>query len=167
MCSGVVAVRRSCPASSNSTRCAGSSLRRAASVAPAEPPPMMIVSYSCSVTSGHFCCLRSFEGESRSMRGTRRRALCRQGLSIPDAAHHIPWTRRQQLSAAVAHRVAVTVVGSGRAHLNKKFKIGLSQRRSSRLAQISIGWRLSGFDDLVKTMLSAPHRNRHSLAMAV
>ena len=37
---------------------AGSSLRRAASVAPAEPPPMMIVSYSCSITSGHFCCLR-------------------------------------------------------------------------------------------------------------
>ena len=46
MCSGVVAVRRSCPASSSSTRCDGSSLSRAASVAPAEPPPMMIVSYS-------------------------------------------------------------------------------------------------------------------------
>ena len=73
---GVVAVRRSCPASS-SRHAMPPSLRRAASVAPADPPPMMIVSYSCSITSGHFHRPRSFEGGSHNTRGTRRRALRR------------------------------------------------------------------------------------------
>ena len=48
ICSGVSSLRRSCPASSSRTRCAGSSDSRAARVAPAEPPPMTIVSYSPS-----------------------------------------------------------------------------------------------------------------------
>src|SRR5262245_52463136 len=49
MCSGVSAVRKSRPASRRSTRTAASSLSRAASTAPAEPPPTMTKSYSCNM----------------------------------------------------------------------------------------------------------------------
>src|SRR6185369_14368621 len=48
---GVSAVRKSKPASSSSTRTAGSSLSRAARTAPAEPPPMMTKSYSFSMAA--------------------------------------------------------------------------------------------------------------------
>src|SRR5882757_1357095 len=49
ICSGVSAVRKSRPASSSRTRIAGSSLSRAASTAPAEPPPTMTKSYSSCI----------------------------------------------------------------------------------------------------------------------
>src|SRR6185503_1944164 len=54
MCSGVSAVRKSRPASSSRTRILGSSERRAASTAPAEPPPTMTKSYSFSTPASYY-----------------------------------------------------------------------------------------------------------------
>src|SRR5216684_1117950 len=108
MCSGVSAVRRSCPASSRSTRCEGSSLRRAASVAPAEPPPMIMVSYSCSIMPGHLHRLRGlYHPESG---GLSRKRWWEEGFAGMGALHEqrivredlAGYPQNSRLAAAVA-----------------------------------------------------------------